>query len=184
MDITALKVAGAALIEIERLNDERGFFARGFCQREFRDAGLNLDVVQTNLSHNLHKGTLRGLHYQAAPHPDPKLVSCIQGEIFDVVVDLRAGSDTYLQWSGVDLSALNHRAVFVPPGCAHGFITLSDNAVVHYQMGAEFVADLARGVRWDDPAFAIEWPLRPAVMSARDAHYDDFGGLDDRKGGG
>lgn len=177
MNITPLKIQGAALIEIEPMGDERGFFARTFCRQEFQDAGLELDVVQSNLSHNVHKGTLRGLHYQAAPKPDPKLVSCVRGAIFDVIVDVRAESDTFCQWVGTRLTADNAKALFVPPGCAHGFITLVDDTLVNYQMGAEYVADLARGVRWNDPAFAIDWPLEPQVLSERDAAYADFKGV-------
>jgi len=175
MKMTPLKIHGAAVVEIEPLTDERGFFARSFCAQDFKDAGLNLNVMQSNLSYNIHKGTLRGLHYQAAPKPDPKLVSCIQGRIFDVVVDLREDSETFYQWSGLELSADTHKSLFVPPGCAHGFISLTDDAVVHYQMGEVFVADLARGVRWDDPAFGIEWPMVPTSMSERDAAYPNFG---------
>ncbi|OEJ66684.1 dTDP-4-dehydrorhamnose 3,5-epimerase [Magnetovibrio blakemorei] len=176
MQITPLKIQGAALVEIERLEDERGYFARSFCRQEFKDAGLDFDVVQSNLSHNAAKGTLRGLHYQDAPKPDPKLVSCIRGAIFDVVVDLRKGSQTYCQWVGVQLTADNAKALFVPPGCAHGFITLCDDALVNYLMGEVYVAALARGVRWNDPAFAIDWPENPVVISERDAAYPDFQG--------
>lgn len=176
MKITPLKIQGAALVEIEPLGDERGFFARSFCRREFKDAGLDLNVVQSNLSQNVSKGTLRGLHYQAAPKPDPKLVSCIRGSIFDVVVDVREGSSTYCQWVGIELTADNAKALFVPPSCAHGFITLSDDTWVNYQMGEAYVAELARGVRWNDPAFAIDWPMAPLVLSERDAAYADFKG--------
>ena len=176
MKISPLKIQGAALIEIEPLGDERGFFARNFCAQEFADAGLTLNVVQSNLSQNIKKGTLRGLHYQTQPKPDPKLVSCISGAIFDVVVDVREGSPTFCHWAGVELTADNHKALYVPSGCAHGFITLTDNALVHYQMGETFVPDLARGVRWNDLAFGVEWPLDPIVISDRDATYPDFKG--------
>lgn len=174
MKITPLKIQGAALIEIEPLGDERGFFARSFCSKEFADAGLALNVMQSNLSQNIKKGTLRGLHYQAEPKPDPKLVNCINGAIFDVVVDVREGSETFCQWVGIELTADNGKALFVPPGCAHGFITLTDKARVFYQMGEVYVADLACGLRWDDPAFAIDWPLDPVVISERDATFADF----------
>lgn len=178
MKINPLKIHGSALIEIEPITDERGFFARSYCQQEFQDAGIDLTIKQTNLSQNEHKGTLRGMHFQASPRFDAKLVSCIAGEIFDVIVDLRIGSETYCQWIGVQLTEGNYKALYVPPGCAHGFMTLSDNALVHYQMGEVFVADLARGVRWNDPAFAIDWPLEPLEISDRDAAYPDFqGGL-------
>ncbi|MEG3618624.1 dTDP-4-dehydrorhamnose 3,5-epimerase [Magnetovibrio sp. PR-2] len=173
MKITPLNIQGGALIEIERLGDERGYFARSFCAQEFADVGLKLDVVQSNISQNAQAGTLRGMHYQAEPKPDPKLVSCIQGAIFDVIVDIRVGSDSYLEWYGEELSAENRKALFVPPGCAHGFITLTDDAVVHYQMGEVFVPELARGVRWNDPAFGIDWPRELDVISDRDASYPD-----------
>lgn len=174
MKISPLKIKGTALIEIEPISDERGYFSRSFCVQEFKDAGIDLNVVQSNLSQNAQKGTLRGMHFQAQPKPDPKLVSCIQGAIFDVIVDLRNDSDTYCQWVGQELSADNRKALFVPPGCAHGFLTLSDDALVSYQMGEVFIADLARGVRWNDPAFAIDWPMEPVVISDRDDTYPDF----------
>lgn len=177
MKISPLDISGAALVEIEPFGDERGFFARSFCRQEFSDAGLDLNIVQSNLSQNAAKGTLRGMHYQGSPKPDPKLVSCIQGAIFDVVVDIRKGSKTFCRWYGVELSAQNRKALFVPPGCAHGFLTLRDDAVVHYQMGEEFIPDLARGVRWNDPAFAIDWPMEPKVIAERDATYPDFQGV-------
>jgi len=176
MKISPLKIQGAALVEIVPLGDERGFFARSFCVQEFEDAGLELDIGQSNLSYNIHKGTLRGMHYQADPKPDPKLVSCLSGAIFDVVVDIRKGSDTFCEWVGVELTADNHKSLFVPPGCAHGFITLTDDALVQYQMGEVFVPDLARGLRWDDPTFAIDWPLQPLTIAERDAKYPDFKG--------
>lgn len=176
MNIAPLTIKGAALIEMEPIGDERGFFARSFCSKEFAAAGLHLDVVQSNVSYNVQKGTLRGLHFQDAPKPDPKLVSCIQGGIFDVVVDIREGSETFCQWVGIELTADNGKALFVPPGCAHGFITLTDKARVFYQMGEVYVADLARGLRWDDPAFAIDWPLDPVVLSERDANFAGFKG--------
>ena len=174
MQITPLKIQGVALVEIEPLSDGRGYFARSYCRQEFNDVGLDFDVVQSNLSHNVSKGTLRGMHYQDAPKPDPKLVSCIRGSIFDVVVDLRADSQTYCQWVGMQLTADNAKALFVPPGCAHGFITLSDDTLVNYLMGEVYVAELARGVRWNDPAFSINWPEDPVVISERDATYPDF----------
>lgn len=175
MKITPLNISGAALVEIEPIDDERGYFARSFCGEEFRAAGLDFEVVQTNLSQNVSKGTLRGMHYQATPKPDAKLVSCIKGKIFDVIVDIRPESETFCQWQGFTISEDNRDSLFVPPGCAHGFLTLSDDSVVHYQMGEWFVSDLARGVRWDDPAFGIEWPMAPTVISERDSGYQDFG---------
>lgn len=174
MRIEGLAIQGSALVEIEPIRDERGFFARTFCEKEFKDAGLDFRVVQSNLSQNAASATLRGLHYQAQPVPDPKLVSCVRGAIFDVCVDLRPDSPTYCQWVGQELTAENCRALFVPQGCAHGFITLTDDTMVHYQMGAFYDPDLARGVRWDDPAFSISWPIAPAHMSKRDRTYPDL----------
>lgn len=154
--------------------DERGDFARSFCTDEFRSAGISFTVVQTNISRNHQRGTLRGMHYQADPSPDPKLVRCTRGCIFDVAIDLRPESRTFCRWIGTELDASQQNALFVPPGCAHGFLTLEDNCEIEYSMGAPYAADLARGVRWDDPAFAIDWPHAPALMSDRDASYPDF----------
>ena len=173
MKFTATKIPGVTVVEAEPVADERGLFARGFCGREFAAAGLELTVVQTNVSHNERKGTLRGMHYQAEPKPEPKLVSCIRGGIFDIAVDLRPDSPVFCEWVGVELTGSNHKALFVPPGCAHGFLTLSDEAVVSYLMGEFYDADLARGVRWDDSAFGIEWPDAPSVISDRDATWPD-----------
>ena len=167
-------IPGVCLVIREPIADARGSFARTFCAREFRDKGLELDVVQTNVSHNIEKGTLRGLHYQSAPHPDPKLVSCIRGSIFDVAVDIRPDSPTYCRWFGAVLSEEDGAALYIPPGCAHGFMTLERDTSVHYLMGEYFNADLGRGVRWNDPAFAIDWPEQPVVMSERDESYADF----------
>jgi dTDP-4-dehydrorhamnose 3,5-epimerase len=174
MKFTATKIPGVTVVEAEAIADERGYFARGFCGREFKAAGLELTVAQTNVSFNKRKGTLRGMHYQAEPSPEPKLVSCVRGGVFDVAVDLRPDSPVFCQWIGVELTESNHTALFIPPGCVHGFLTLSDETEVSYLMGEFYVADLARGVRWDDPAFGIEWPDTPAVISDRDAAYPDF----------
>jgi dTDP-4-dehydrorhamnose 3,5-epimerase len=174
MLITPVFIAGVYLVEPERHCDERGFFARTWCREEFARAGLNADWVQCNVSFNSKRGTLRGLHYQAAPHEEVKLVRCTQGAIYDVVVDLRPGSPTFRQSFGVELTAANHLAVYIPAGCAHGFQTLADGSEVFYQMGAPFEAAAARGVRWNDPAFAIAWPMSPTVISERDQAYADF----------
>lgn len=174
MKFTATKIPGVTVVEAEPIADERGFFARGFCGEEFAAAGLNLTVAQTNVSHNKRKGTLRGMHYQAKPKPEPKLVSCVRGGIFDVAVDLRPDSPVFRGWTGVELTESNRKALFVPPGCAHGFLTLSDETEVSYLMGEFYVADLSRGVRWDDPAFGIDWPDKPVLISERDAAYPDF----------
>jgi dTDP-4-dehydrorhamnose 3,5-epimerase len=169
---------GAWVIDLDLLGDERGWFARTFDAEEFAARGLNPAVVQSNASFNARAGTLRGMHYQAEPYGESKLVRCVRGAIFDVAVDLRAGSPTLRGWHGVELSAENRLAFYIPPGLAHGFQTLSDDAEVLYQMGHPYVPDAARGVRWDDPAFAIEWP-EPAgerTISERDSAFGDFAG--------
>ena len=149
---------GAWVIELDLLGDERGWFARTFDAEEFQARGLNPEVVQCNASFNARRGTLRGMHYQAEPHGESKLVRCVRGAIFDVAVDLRPASATYRGWHGVQLSADNGHAFYIPEGLAHGFQTLTDACEVIYQMGQRFVPEAARGVRWDDPAFGIEWP--------------------------
>jgi dTDP-4-dehydrorhamnose 3,5-epimerase len=168
-DETLLK--GAYITRLEPLEDERGFFARSYCRREFAAQGLDFDIVQCSISFNRRKGTLRGMHYQAAPHVETRLVSCTGGAIYDVIVDLRADSPTFHQWFGVELSAANRLSLYVPAGFAHGFITLCDNAVVYYQMSEYYHPECARGVRWDDPAFGIKWPAQPLVISDRDRGY-------------
>ena len=168
---------GAVVLEPEPLADERGWFARTFDAEAFRAHGLNPEVVQMNASFNTRSGTLRGMHYQADPHGESKLVRCVSGAIFDVAVDLRPDSPTYCRWHGVELSAENGAAFYIPAGLAHGFQTLSDGAEVHYAMGDPYVPDAGRGVRWDDPAFAIAWPAPPPggrVISERDRSYADF----------
>ena len=159
---------GVLLVDIEAIEDERGFFARSFCREEFAAHGLTPDLVQCSVSWNRRKGTLRGMHFQAPPHEETKLVRCTSGAIFDVVVDLRADSAARHQWVGVELSAANRRAVYIPPGCAHGFQTLSDDSEVFYQMSEYYHAESARGVRFDDPAFGIAWPIANPIVSARD----------------
>lgn len=165
---------GVLVTSLERIEDERGFFARTYCQQEFAEAGVDIVLKQTNVSGNKLKGTLRGLHFQDEPHPDKKLVTCTRGSIFDVAVDLRENSKTFCSWFGVELSAENRKGLYIPPGCAHGFITLEDDTDVNYLMGETYYADLARGARWDDPAFNIEWPIQPVFMNDRDATYPDW----------
>jgi dTDP-4-dehydrorhamnose 3,5-epimerase len=167
------EVIGAFLIEPERITDERGFFARIWCRDEFAAHGLNPALAQANVSFNHRKGTLRGMHYQAAPHQEAKLVRCTRGAIWDVVLDLRPGSPTYRAWTGAELSDANRAMLYVPEGCAHGFLTLTDAAEVAYQMSVSYAPDAARGVRYDDPAFGIEWPGAVMVISQRDASYPD-----------
>lgn len=170
---------GVWLIESERIEDERGWFARTFDEAEFRERGMNPAVVQCNASFNLSRGTLRGMHYQADPHGESKLVRCVRGAIFDVAVDLRNDSATFTRWHAAELSADNGTALYIPPGLAHGFQALTDDTEVLYMMGSEYVPDAAVGVRWDDPAFAIEWPVAPSsgrVISEKDSSYPDFAG--------
>jgi dTDP-4-dehydrorhamnose 3,5-epimerase len=167
---------GVWVIEPEQLGDERGWFARTFDAREFADRGLDPAVVQCNASFNAHRDTLRGMHYQAGPHGESKLVRCVRGAIFDVALDLRPGSSSFCRWHGVELSAENRLAYYIPAGLAHGFQTLADGCEVLYQMGHEYVPEAARGVRFDDPAFGIEWPAPRAerIVSERDRSYPDF----------
>jgi len=165
---------GVVLIELEPAEDERGSFARTFCEDEFARAGIAMRARQINLSHNARAGTLRGLHYQDAPHGENKVVQCVRGRVFDVVLDLRRQSPTYRCWHGVELAPQLRRTIFIPEGCAHGFLTLEDSSDLFYLMGNSFVPEAGRGVRWNDPAFRIEWPVRPQVISTRDASYPDF----------
>ena len=174
MRFTETKVAGAFLIEPEPIADERGFFARTWCREEFADNGLTGELAQANISFNHRKGTLRGLHYQAAPHAEAKLIRVTRGAIWDLALDLRRDSPTYLAWFGAELSDANRHMLYVPEGCAHGFLTLTDDAEVAYQMSAPFAPQAARGVRFDDPAFAIEWPGEVVVINERDRTYPDF----------
>jgi dTDP-4-dehydrorhamnose 3,5-epimerase len=164
------------LIDFDAAEDERGFFARTFCEEEFALAGLAMHATQINQSHNRHAFTLRGLHYQAAPHGETKIVQCVRGRIFDVAVDLRRESPSYLRWIGVELTPESRQLVFIPEGCAHGFLTLEALSDLVYVMGSPFVPEAARGVRWDDPAFGITWPATPRVISERDSSFADFMG--------
>jgi dTDP-4-dehydrorhamnose 3,5-epimerase len=171
---TESKLPGAFVIELERHTDQRGFFARTFCQQEFEAHGLNSQVVQCNVSINNRKGTLRGMHYQAAPFAEAKLVRCSSGSIYDVIIDLRPSSATFKRYFAVELSAENRRMLYIPEGFAHGFQTLQDDTEVFYQMAQRYSAEHARGVRWNDPAFGIEWPGGERIIIERDQHYPDF----------
>lgn len=164
-------LSGAWLIEPDLISDERGFFARTYCRNEFTDKGLNPNLVQCNISFNKLRGTLRGMHFQKAPHAEAKLVRCTQGSIYDVIVDLRRDSRTYAKWFGVELTAGNRKALYVPEGFAHGFLTLRDDTEVLYQMSEFFHAECADGVRWNDPIFSISWPAAVKVISERDRVY-------------
>jgi dTDP-4-dehydrorhamnose 3,5-epimerase len=174
MRLTGTPLAGLFLVEVAPATDARGLFARVYDEDVFRAAGLCHAFPQASLSFNTLRGTLRGLHLQAEPRPEPKLVRCAQGRIFDVAVDLRPASTTFRRWFGVELSADRRNALYVPPGFAHGFLTLEDASEVHYQIGERYRPELARGYRWNDPAFAIDWPFPPSVISERDAAYPDF----------
>jgi dTDP-4-dehydrorhamnose 3,5-epimerase len=174
MIFTPICLPDAFLIEPELREDERGFFARTWCAREFEMHGLNPRIAQCSTSFNKRKGTLRGMHYQVAPHQETKLLRCTQGAIFDVIVDLRPASPAYKQSFGVNLTAGNRRMLYVPEGFAHGFITLEDDTEVFYQMNEFYAPESARGFRWNDPAFQISWPAEIAVISERDRSYLDF----------
>lgn len=176
MRFSATPLPGAWVVDLDLIGDSRGWFARTFDMQEFARRGLEAAVVQCNASYNAHRGTLRGLHYQADPHGEPKLVRCVRGAIYDVGVDLRPESPAYRRWHAVELSADNRRSLYLPSGVAHGFQTLTDDVEVLYQMGSTYVPEAARGVRWDDPAFAIEWPTVEGerIISDRDRAYPDF----------
>jgi dTDP-4-dehydrorhamnose 3,5-epimerase len=170
-------LVGAYVVELEPLRDERGWFARTFDAAAFAELGLEPTVVQCNTSYNERAGTLRGMHYQAAPHGEPKLMRCTRGSVYDVLVDLRRDSPTFCRWFGIELRAGGTASLYAPAGMAHGFQTLEDGSELHYQMGYRYVPEAARGVRWDDPGFGIEWPEPPPggrVISERDATYPDF----------
>ncbi len=165
------QLKGAYLIEPERLEDKRGFFARTFCRKELEDHGLDPKIVQCNVSYNKLKGTLRGMHYQIAPKAETKLVRCTRGAIYDVIIDLRPDSPTCDQWISVELSASNFRMIYVPEGFAHGFQTLEDDTEVFYQMSEFYSPEHARGLRWDDPAFGIVWPVKNKIISDKDRNH-------------
>lgn len=174
MFFTKTRVSGAFLVDIARIEDERGFFARSWCRREFETHGLRPCVAQCNVSHNRLAGTLRGIHFQAHPYQEAKLVRCTKGAIFDVVVDLRKESDTFLQHDGVMLTGDNHAALYVPEGCGHAFLTLEDNTEVFYQMSQFYEPTAGRGLRWNDPALDIPWPQPVRMISERDRTYPDL----------
>ncbi|HVC02063.1 MAG TPA: dTDP-4-dehydrorhamnose 3,5-epimerase [Steroidobacteraceae bacterium] len=169
MIFTPLELSGAFAIDVDPRRDERGLFARTYCDEEFRAHGIDAPFRQCSVSFNERRGTLRGMHFQAQPHAEDKLVRCTAGAVFDVIVDLRAGSPTLRRWSGTELSAANRRALFVPRGFAHGFLSLTDGAEVLYMISVPHAAHFSRGFKWDDPAVGIDWPFAPAVIGDRDA---------------
>ncbi|HXX48732.1 MAG TPA: dTDP-4-dehydrorhamnose 3,5-epimerase [Myxococcota bacterium] len=165
---------GAWLIELERVEDGRGFFARSFCAREFAERGLAARFVQSSVSFNARAGTLRGMHFQLPPHREVKLVRCTAGAVFDAIVDLRTGSPTRLRWFGTELDAANRRMLYIPEGFAHGFLTLAPDTEVFYEMSEFYAPQAGRGLRWSDPALGIRWPAAPTVIAERDAGYPDL----------
>lgn len=175
MIFTETELKGAFIIDIEKREDERGFFARAWCQKELEAHGLKSHWVQANLAFSQRKGTLRGLHYQIAPYEEAKLMRCIRGAIYDVIIDLRPESPTYKQWLGVELTADNHRMLYVPEGFAHGYQSLVDDTEVFYPVSQFYIPGSERGVRWDDPAFAIEWPVtKNLILSDKDKSCPDY----------
>jgi dTDP-4-dehydrorhamnose 3,5-epimerase len=174
MIFTETSIVGAFLLDVEASTDDRGFFARTFCEREFRERGLVSRLVQCSISRNVRRGVLRGLHYQTAPDGETKLVRCTAGAIYDVIVDLRRGSPTFRHWTAFELSQRNARSLYIPASVGHGFQTLTDEAEVSYQISEFYHPESARGIRWDDPGLGIEWPIVPPVLSERDAGYPDF----------
>jgi dTDP-4-dehydrorhamnose 3,5-epimerase len=174
MKFTETKLKGAFVVEIEKLSDERGFFARSWCRKEFETHGLASRVVQANVSYNRRRGTMRGMHYQIAPYQESKLIRCTRGAIYDVIIDLRPDSPTYKQWTGVELTADNYTMFFVPQDFAHGFETLTDNTEITYQVSQFYTPGSEKGIRFDDPAFNIQWPLEVAVLSDKDRTWPGF----------
>lgn len=168
------KLKGAFVIEIEKREDERGFFARALCQQEFAAHGLNFSLAQANIGFSRKKGTLRGLHYQVAPHQEAKLVRCTAGAIYDVIIDLRPMSLTYKQWFGIELTADNHTMLYVPEGFAHGYQTLADESEVFYPVSQFYTPGAERGVRYNDPIFGIEWPLEVQIISDKDKSWPNY----------
>src|ERR1700730_12303504 len=174
MQFRETPLAGAYVIEPERVEDQRGFFSRTYCEHEFTQHGLCSRFVQCNISFNKTRGTVRGMHFQRPPSPEPKVVRCPRGAVYDVIVDLRRDSPTWRHWYGVELNEENRLALYIPPGLAHGFQTLLDNTECFYQMGEFYVPELADGVRWDDPAFGVHWPIAEPVLSSKDRSYPDY----------
>ena len=168
------KLKGAFIIELEQIEDERGFFARSWCKGEFEEYELNSNLVQCNISFNKKRGTLRGMHYQCAPYEETKLVRCVRGAVYDVIIDLRPESETYKQWISIELTAENRKMLYVPVGFAHGFQTLEDSTEVFYQMSEFYHSECSRGIRWDDNELAIKWPINEKFMSEKDKKYGEL----------
>ena len=171
MKFIETKLKGSFIIEIEKLEDERGFFARSWDREKFEEFGLNSNIFQCSVSHNNKKGTLRGMHFQAMPYEEAKTVSCVKGMIYDVIIDLRPESSTLYKWIGVELSDQNQNTLYIPEGFAHGFQTLEDNTEVFYQISQKHMPEYARGKLWNDPIFNISWPIKSPIMSDRDKQW-------------
>jgi dTDP-4-dehydrorhamnose 3,5-epimerase len=167
-------IDGAFVVKLEPHRDERGFFARTWCRDEYLDRGLEGELAQCSISFNARRGTLRGLHYQAPPHAETKLVRCTRGRVYDVIVDLRATAPTFKRWFATELSADNRNMIYIPRGLAHGFLTLEDHTELAYQMSTSYRPESARGVKYDDPQFAIDWPFEPVLIGARDLAHAPF----------
>jgi dTDP-4-dehydrorhamnose 3,5-epimerase len=174
MITTETELYNAYIIDLKKKEDERGFFTRSFCEKKLLENGISFQIAQVNISYNDDKHTLRGMHYQADPYGEAKLVRCPKGAIFDVIIDLRVGSPTFMEWTGIELTEQNLRMLYVPEGFAHGFITLEDETEVVYLMSEFYKPEAGRGVRWNDPAFAIDWPATPKVISDKDKSWPDF----------
>ena len=177
MKFTETGLDGAFVIEIEPRLDERGFFARGWCRREFEAAGIRINFVQANIAFSKNKGTLRGMHFQRAPHAECKLWRCVRGAIFDVMIDLRLNSPTFKKWFGIELTSDNHKMTLIPEGFAHGYLTTADNTEVFYLVSAFYTPEAEGGVRWDDPAIGVRWPMTDnLIISEKDKNWPDFQG--------
>lgn len=174
MNFTETKLKGAYILDLEKLQDNRGFFARMYCEEEFRKSGISFSPVQGNVSFNQHKYTLRGMHYQEPPFEEAKLVRCTRGAIYDVIIDIRPESPTANEWVGVELTAENRKMIFIPKGFAHGFLTLEEETEVNYLMSEFYKPGAGRGIRWDDPAFNIDWPAEVAVISEKDKNWPPY----------
>lgn len=174
MIIKETKIQGVYILEIKKIEDERGFFGRAWCANELREQGLNANVAQANISLSKTKGTLRGMHYQVNPYQETKLIRCTKGAIYDVIIDLRKNSSTYKQHIGVELTEDNYKMLYVPEDFAHGFITLKDNSEVHYMVTQFYTPGAEAGIRWDDPLFNIDWPIIPTVISEKDANHPNY----------
>jgi dTDP-4-dehydrorhamnose 3,5-epimerase len=174
MIFTETKLHKSYILEIKKIEDDRGFFGRSWCRNELEEKGLNSNIAQANTSFSFKKGTLRGMHFQVHPNEETKLIRCVRGAIFDVIIDLRPDSPTFKEWIGVELTADNYKMLYVPEGFAHGFVTLTDNVEVYYNVTAFYTPGAERGIRWNDPQFEIDWPISPVVISDKDQAHPDF----------